>query len=83
MIQSHVLSDRLSKWMVSLDGYWAHINIATYDRRYLGFLSGAKPHTEAFMEITEYGTFDLRVWEPNGLGLFLMSVGALMLGKST
>ena len=69
--------------MVSLDGYWAHINIATYDRRYLDFLSGAQPHTEAFMEMTEYGTFDLRVWEPSGLGLFLRSVGALMLGKST
>lgn len=38
MIQSHVLSNRLSKWIMSLDGCWAHINIATYDRRYLGFL---------------------------------------------
>ena len=69
--------------MMSLDGYWAHINIAIYDRRYLGFLSGAQPHTEAFMKMTEYRTFDLRVWEPNELELFLRNVGALMLGKST
>lgn len=68
---------------MSLDGYWAHINIATHDRRFLSFLSDAQPHTEAFMKMTEYGTFDLRVWEPNGLGLCLRSVGALMLGKST
>ena len=69
--------------MVSLDGCWAHVNIATYDRRYLGFLSGDQPHTDAFMEMIEYGPFDLRLWAPNGLGLFLECVGALMLGNST
>ena len=69
--------------MVSLDGYWAHINIATYDQQYLAFLSGSQPSTadDAFMEMVEYGPFDLRVWSGDGLGIFLKYVGALMLGK--
>ena len=69
--------------MISLDGYWAHINIATYDRQYLDFLSGTEPATgnDAFMEMVEYGSFDLRRWSPTGLGSFLELVGALMLGK--
>ena len=68
--------------MVSLDGYRAHINIATYDRRYLDFLSGIQPTTEsdAFMDMVEYGPLDLRVWSGEGLELFFTYVGALMLG---
>lgn len=69
--------------MVSLDGYWAHINIATYDRQYLDFLSGTEPSNpnDAFMEMSEYGSFDLRVWSSTGLKAFLELIGALMLGK--
>lgn len=72
--------------MVSLDGYWAHINIATYDRDYVEFLSGLQPSAAGgtFMEMVEYGPFDLRVWSgkglENGLETFLIYVGALMLG---
>lgn len=68
--------------MVSLDGYWAHINIATYDRQYLDFLSGIQPPTDsdAFLKMLEYGPFDLRVWSGDGLKSFLTYVGALMLG---
>ena len=69
--------------MVSLDGYWAYINTATYDRQYLAFLSGNQPSTanDAFMEMVEYGPFDLRMWSSDGLEMFLKYVGALMLGK--
>ena len=68
--------------MVSQDGYWAFINIATYNRRYVEFLSGSEPSAagDAFMEMREYGTFDLRIWSGNGLELFLQYVGALMIG---
>ena len=69
--------------MVSLDGYWAHINVAIYDRQYLDFLSGDPPSTanHAFMEMLEHGPFDLRIWPgQNGLEIFLKYVGALMLG---
>lgn len=68
--------------MVSLDGYWAHINIATYDRQYLDFLSGSQPTTDsdAFMEMLEYGPLDLRVWSGKGLESFFTYVGPLMLG---
>lgn len=67
--------------MISLDGYLAYINIATYDRQYVDFLSGSQPSTDddAFMEIREYGSFDLRKWSPKGLEMFLTHVGALML----
>ena len=67
---------------MSLDGYRAHINIATYDRQYLDFLSGIPPTTDsdAFMEMVEYGALDLRVRSDNGLESFLTYVGALMLG---
>lgn len=69
--------------MISLDGYRAYINIATYDRPYLDFLSGTEPSTgnDAFLDMVEYGPFDLRVWSSNGLGFFLELVGALMLGR--
>ena len=68
--------------MVSLDGYWAHINIATYDGKYVEFLSGIQPTTDndAFMEMLEYGPLDLRRWSNDGLEKFLTFVGALMLG---
>ncbi len=70
--------------MVSLDDYWAHINIATYDSQYVKFLSGGQPSPDDdFMVMKEYGPFDLRVWtgkHGRGLGLFLQYVGALMLG---
>lgn len=69
--------------MISLDGYYAYINIAIYDRQYLEFLSGHKPSAadDAFMEMTEYGVFDLRVWSGvGGLEKFLNYVGVLMLG---
>ena len=41
--------------MVSLDGYQAHINIATYDRHYLDYLSGGAPAISnyGFMEMDE------------------------------
>ena len=66
--------------MVSLDGYRAYINIATYDRQYVDFLLGGQPSAnDAFMEMKEYGYFDLRQWSGQGLGLFLRCVGALML----
>ncbi len=69
--------DGISRWV------WAHINIATYDQQYLAFLSGSQPSTadDAFMEMVEYGPFDLRVWSGDGLEMFLKYVGALMLGK--
>lgn len=71
---------RFRKWMVSMDGYYAYINIATYDRQYLEFLSGSEPSgTDALMEMAEYGRFDLRLWSGNGLERFLKYVGALML----
>ena len=71
--------------MVSLDAYWAHVHIATYDRQYVEFLSGCQPSTNgAFMEMTECGPFDLRVWSGDeGLELFLKYVEALMLGTSS
>lgn len=70
------------KWMLSLDGYFAYINIATYDRKYVEFLSGSQPSAvdDTFMEMVEYGSFDLRVWSGVGLEMFLTHVGALMLG---
>ncbi len=70
--------------MISLDGYWGHINIATYDWEYVKFLSGSQPSANGtFMEMKEYGRFDLRTWSDssgNGLESFLKYVGALMLG---
>ena len=68
--------------MVSLDGHWAHINIAIYDRQYLDFLGGtpSRHHgKDGFMEMFEYGPFDLRRWSDPGLGMFLEYVGALIL----
>ncbi len=67
------------KWMISLDGYFAYINIATYDQQYVKFLSGHEPSNpdDAFMLMTEYGPFDLRTWT-RGLESFLKYVGALM-----
>ena len=71
--------------MVSLDGYSAFINIATYDQRYLDFLSGTSLSgpNNAFMHMKEYGPFDLRIWSSKGndigLEVFLQDVGALML----
>ena len=70
--------------MMSQDGYFAYINIATYDQGYLDFLSGSPPSgsDDDFMTMTEYGPFDLRVWsgsEGDGLEMFLQSAGALML----
>ena len=69
--------------MVSLDGYYAYINIATYDRQYVEFLSGCQPlaDDDAFMEMVEYGSFDLRVWSGDDFEMFLTHVGALMLGN--
>ena len=70
--------------MVSLDGYYAYVNIATYDRKYVEFLSGSHRSNfdNAFMKMVEYGFYDLRVWSGNnGLELFLKHVGALMLGS--
>ncbi|KAL9127655.1 MAG: hypothetical protein Q9175_007689 [Cornicularia normoerica] len=81
--------NRFRKWMVSLDGHYAYINIATYDRQYVKFLSGSQPSAadDAFMDMVEYGRFDLRVWrdsgEDVGLGSFLKHVGALMLGTAS
>lgn len=68
--------------MVSLDGYYAYINIATYNRKYVEFLSDSHHSNvdDAFMEMVEYGTFDLRVWSGDGLEMFLTHIGALMLG---
>lgn len=68
--------------MVSLDGYHAFITIATYDQEYLDFLSGSQHSAsdDAFMEMDEYGQFDLRKWSGNNLEMFLQHVGALMLG---
>ena len=71
--------------MVSLDGYFAFVNIATYDQTYLDFLSGTPPSgpNDAFMHMKEYGPFDLRIWSAKGddigLEVFLQDVGALML----
>ena len=82
-IQSHMSVNKFSKWIVSLDGYWAYINVATYDRQYLDFLSGDEPSSanDAFMEMREHGPFDLRKWSgQDGLGTFLKYVGAFMLG---
>ena len=69
--------------MVSQDSYYGYINIATYDRQYVEFLSGREPSPgdDAFMEMIEYGPFDLRVWSGKGLEMFLTHVGALMLGN--
>lgn len=74
--------EQLRKWMVSLDGYYAYINIATYNRKYVEFLSDSHHSNvdDAFMEMVEYGTFDLRVWSGDGLEMFLTHIGALMLG---
>lgn len=68
--------------MISLDGYYAYINFAIYDRQYVEFLSGHEPSAadDAFMEMVQYGPYDLRVWSGNGLEQFLQHVGALMLG---
>lgn len=68
--------------MLSLDGYFAYINIATYDRQYVKFLSGSQTAgvDDTFMKMVEYGPFDLRVWSGEGLEMFLTHVGALMLG---
>ena len=61
--------------MASLDGCWVHVAIATYDRTYVDFLTGSQPSTkDAFMEMDEYGPFDLRD------EVSLEHVGALMLG---
>lgn len=82
-MQSHMSVNKFSKWMVSLDGYWAYINVATYDRQYLDFLSGDEPSSanDAFMEMREHGPFDLPKWSgQDGLGIFLKYVGAFMLG---
>ena len=71
--------------MVSLDGYLAYINIATYKQPYLDFLSGSQPSADgdAFMTMKEYGRFDLRIWSGNGLGLFLTYIGMLMQGTDS
>ena len=74
--------------MVSLDGYLAYINIATYKQPYLDFLSGGEPSADgdAFMTMKEYGPFDLGdwlgsgMWLGRGLGLFLTYIGMLMRG---
>ncbi|KAM0800528.1 hypothetical protein BDR22DRAFT_889242 [Usnea florida] len=52
------------KWMVSLDGYFAYVNVATYDQKYLDSLSGTPLSSadNAFMHMKEYGPFDLRIW---------------------
>ena len=71
--------------MVSLDGYFAYVNVATYDQKYLDFLSRTPLSSadNAFMHMKEYGPFDLRIWSRQGddigLQVFLQDVGALML----
>lgn len=65
-----------------MDGYEAYINIALYDSKHVDFLSSTPSSRgyAGFMHLIERGPYDLRRWEPDGLGSFLTDVAILMGG---
>ncbi|KAL6715205.1 hypothetical protein ACLMJK_007469 [Lecanora helva] len=63
------------KWMISMGGYQGYITIATYDHDYVKYLSGHSK-SKSFMDMHEYGPFDLR--RLGEMKLFLENIGTFM-----
>ena len=65
-------------WMIAMDGFEAFIQIAEYTQEYVDYLcrGGRSTTNKSFMNLKEYGLFDLRVYK-GGMELFLAYVWLL------